>query len=592
MQLTEKVLNEMNEVIEDCLADEPPYCQARCPLDIDVQGYITLVRDGKYKEAIRLIREKTIFPGILGRVCAHPCEEECKRGELEEALSIKNLKRFAADMADNPADWDLSREAETGKKIAVIGAGPSGAVAAYHLQKEGHQVNIYEKLPEVGGMLRFGIPAYRLPHDIIDYEYSILEKLGVEIHLNTEVGKDIEFAQLKEDFDAVYVAAGAHKGIMIPIDGADLEGVLIGADFLRDAALGNEVEIGKKIVVIGGGNVAMDVARTAWRLGAEEINVACLESGNEIPAHSWEIEDAEEEGIIMNPGWGPKEIKGEENVEGITLKKCEQVFDSEGNFNPAYCEDNLREIEAETVIFAIGQRADDSFVEDEAVELNQTDEITLQSETENVFVGGDCKGTPLLAVEAMAHGRKAAISIDRYLKDEDLFADRENEGAYETKLEKEIDPQEPVRRRVDMRMIDVEERKNNFNEVELGFNIAEAKGESLRCLECECKECVKDCLMLEKYCDSPKALFQEVIDVGIDPLVYYSCNMCSQCTLVCPQEFELKDRFMDLRKIAVKENNGESPIKGHNAIKWHQRLGFSKFFTTSQPASDKEEDSK
>ncbi len=591
MQLTEKVLKEMNEVIDDCLADEPPYCQARCPLDIDVQGYITLIRDGEYKEAVRLIREKTIFPGILGRVCAHPCEEECKRGELEEALSIKNLKRFAADMADDPQNWDLSREAETGKKIAVIGAGPSGAVAAYELQKKGHQVSIFEKLPEVGGMLRVGIPAYRLPHDIIDYEYSILEKIGVDINLNTEIGKDIAFEKIREEYDAVYAAAGAHKGIMIPIEGSDLDGVLIAADFLRDAALGNDVEVGKKVLVIGGGNVAMDAARTAWRLGAEKVNISCLETGSQIPAHSWEIEDAEEEGIIMNPGWGPKVIKGENRVEGITLKKCEQVFDSEGNFNPEYCDDNLKEIEADTIIFAIGQRADDSFVKD-AEEIRQVDEVTLQSQKDSIFVGGDFKGKPLLAVEAMSHGRKAAISIDRYLKNKDLHIDRENEGAYESKLEKEIDPEEPVRRRVEMRMIDVEERKNNFKEVELGFNVAEAKGESLRCLECECKECVKDCLMLEKYCDSPKALFQEVKDVGIDPLVYFSCNMCSQCTLVCPKEFELKDRFMALRKIAVEENNGESPIKGHNAIKWHQRLGFSNLFTTCKPASNNEEDSK
>ena len=397
---------------------------------------------------------------------------------------------------------------------------------------------------------------------------------------------------MNEEFDAVFAAAGAHKGIMIPIEGSDLDGVLIAADFLRDAALGNEVEVGKKVLVIGGGNVAMDAARTAWRLGAEEVNVSCLETGSLIPAHSWEIEDAEEEGIIMNPGWGPKVINGEEKVESITLKKCEQVFDSEGNFNPEYCEDNLKEIEADTVIFAIGQRGDDSFLEDQSEAIKDVDEITLQSEKDSIFVGGDFKGKPLLAVEAMSQGKKAAISIDRYLKDEDLYADRENEGAYESQLEKEIDPEEPIRRRVDMRMIDVEERKNNFKEVELGFNIAEAKGESLRCLECECKECVKDCLMLEKYCDSPKALFQEVKDVGIDPLVYFSCNMCSQCTLVCPKEFELKDRFMALRKIAVEENNGESPIKGHNAIKWHQRLGFSNLFTTCKPASNNEEVSK
>ena len=590
MQLSEKLVKEINEIIDDCLADEAPYCQSRCPLNIDVQGYVTLIGEGKYREALELIRESTPFPGILGRVCAHPCEEECKRGEIEAALSIKNLKRFAADMADDPKKWDLSTAPATGKKVAIIGAGPAGATAAYDLQKKGHQVEIFESLPVVGGMLRVGIPAYRLPEAVIDQEYSILEKLGVNIHLNTEVGTDVQFESLKEDYDAVFVAVGAHNAVMIPVEGSDLEGVLEGAEFLRKAGLNEEIEIGKKVVVIGGGNVAMDVARTAWRVGAEEIHVACLECRTEMPAHHWEIEDAEEEGIIMHPGWGPHKIDGNKKVESMTFKECSQVFDEDGNFNPEYCEDNLKTIKADNVIFAIGQRADTSFVNDD-LSINQVDQITMQSEAENVFGGGDCIGKPLLAVEAMSHGKKAAKSIDRYLNNEDLKKDREREGAYESKLEKELTGEEPVRKRIDMRMLDLEERKSNFKEVELGFNIAEAKGEALRCLECECKECMKECIMLDQYSDSPKELFERVKKDEVDPLVYFSCNMCSQCTIVCPNEFEIKDKFMQLRKVLVKENNGESPIKGHNAIKWHQRLGFSKLFTTTQAATD-EEDSK
>ncbi|MFP4020989.1 MAG: FAD-dependent oxidoreductase [Halanaerobium sp.] len=590
MQISEKLVEEINEIIDDCLADEPPYCQARCPLNIDVQGYVTLIGEGKYREALELIRESTPFPGILGRVCAHPCEEECKRGEVEAALSIKNLKRFAADMADDPEKWDLSRAPETGKKVAIIGAGPAGATAAYDLQKKGHQVEIFESLPVVGGMLRVGIPAYRLPEAVIDQEYSILEKLGVNIHLNTEVGEDVEFEALKADYDAVFVAVGAHNAVMIPVEGSDLEGVLEGAEFLRKAGLNEEIEIGKKVVVIGGGNVAMDVARTAWRVGAEEIHVACLECRNEMPAHSWEIEDAEEEGIIMHPGWGPQKIEGNKKVESMTFKKCTQVFDEEGNFNPDYCEDNLKTIEADNVIFAIGQRSDTSFI-NEDLNINDVDQLTLQTEADNVFGGGDCIGKPLLAVEAMSHGKKAAKSIDRYLNNEDLVEDREREGAYESELQKELTGEEPIRKRIDMRMLDIEERKNNFKEVELGFNVSEAKGEALRCLECECKECMKECIMLDQYSDSPKELFERVKMDEVDPLVYFSCNMCSQCTIACPNDFEIKDKFMQLRKILVKENNGESPIDGHKAIKWHQRLGFSKLFTTTQAAVD-EEDSK
>ncbi|RAK10543.1 NADPH-dependent glutamate synthase beta subunit-like oxidoreductase [Halanaerobium saccharolyticum] len=588
MQLSENLVREINEIINDCLADESPYCQSRCPLNIDVQGYVTLIGEGKYRQALELIRKTIPFPGILGRVCAHPCEEECKRGEIEAALSIKNLKRFAADMADDPEKWDLSRAPETGKKIAIIGAGPAGATAAYDLQKKGHQVEIFESLPVVGGMLRVGIPAYRLPETVIDREYSILEKLGVNIHLNKEVGKDIDFEALKNDYDAVFVAVGAHDAVMIPVEGSDLEGVLEGADFLRKAGLNQEVKIGKKVVVIGGGNVAMDVARTAWRVGAEEIHVACLECRNEMPAHSWEVEDAEEEGIIMHPGWGPQKIGGNKKVESMTFKECTQVFDEAGNFNPDYCEDNLKTIEADNVIFAIGQRADTSFM-NEQLNIKEVDQLTLQSEVENVFGGGDCIGKPLLAVEAMSHGKKAAESIDRYLNSKELTENREEEGAYESKLQKELTREEPVRRRIDMRMLNLEERKNNFKEVELGFNTAEAMGEALRCLECECKECIKECIMLDEYSDSPKELFERVKKDEVDPLVYFSCNMCSQCTIACPNDFEIKDKFMQLRKILVKENNGESPIKGHNAIKWHQRLGFSKLFTTTRAAVDEED---
>lgn len=593
MKLTKELLDDMNEIVDGCLADAPPYCQARCPLDIDVQGYVKAIGEGEYEKALELIRESTPFPGILGRICAHPCEEECKREEVESPLSIKNLKRFVADSVDDPAKWDLETKVETGKEIAVIGSGPAGATAAYELQKEGHQVTIYEALPVVGGMLRVGIPAYRLPHDVIDQEYSILEKLGVEIKLNTEVGKDVVFSDLEEDYDAVLVGAGLHDSATIPLEGSDLDGVLAGGDFLREVGLENKFETDEKIVVIGGGNVAMDVARTAWRVGSNDINVICLEgSYDEMPAHLWEIEDAIEEGIKMNPGWGPVKINGTDEVESVTVKKCTQVFDEDGNFNPQYDESQTREIEADNVFFAIGQRRDDSFVEDKELELSKIDELTLQSqEQDNIFVAGDCIGDPLLAVEAMAQGKKAAVSINRYLRNEDLDRNRENEMAYETDLEREVTSDEPVRPRIGMEMLSLEERKNNFKEVELGYNIAEARGEALRCLECECKNCMDECLMLGDFCMSPKDLFDDIIHDEIGPLVLYSCNMCDQCAIACPNDFKLKDRFMELRKVVVSENKGKSPISGHKAIDWHQKLGFSKFFTTTQPASKNKEGS-
>ena len=592
---SEKLLEQINEVIEDCMGDAPAYCSATCPLHIDPKTYINEIRDGKYEQALDTIREKTIFPGVLGRVCAHPCEEECKRNELESALSIKNLKRFAANY-DDPAKWDLETEAATGKKVAVIGAGPAGATAAFELAKKGHQVVIYEALPVVGGMLRVGIPAYRLPADVIDREYSILKKLGVEIKLNTKVGEDISFAELESDFDSIFIAAGAHESIMLPLEGSELDGILPGTDILRKAGIGEEVEIGKKVVVVGGGNVAMDVARTVWRLGAEDIHIVCLESKDEMPAHSWEVEDAVEEGINVHCSWGPMRFEGDESVERIRVKKCNRVFDSEGNFNPCYDEEDNMVLEADNVIMAIGQSADTEFVSDNVVNKTrgnkiEVDPVTLQTQKENIFAGGDVAGRPLLAVEAMSHGRKAAISIDRYLKGEDLNEDREHEGSFETWLETEIDEDEPRRERTSMRMIPIEERRGNFDEVELGFNEEEALEEAERCLTCECKMCVGECEFLEGYSDYPKEMLQEILDAPYGSIdIPYYCNLCETCTVHCPKEFELADIFLQIRRDYYKDDVG--PLKGHNVItKFHQPLGTSGFFTLTKkdPSTEKTE---
>ncbi|MDZ7673105.1 MAG: FAD-dependent oxidoreductase [Halanaerobiales bacterium] len=582
--LSNELQERMEEVIEDCMGDAPAPCVATCPLHIDAKGYVNLIKEGKYKEALSLIRETTPFPGILGRVCAHPCEEECNRQDIEEALSVKNLKRFAAEF-DDIKDWDISTKEDTGKEIAIIGSGPAGATAAYDLQKEGHQVTIFEKLPVVGGMLRVGIPAYRLPHEVIDEEYIILEKLGVKIKLNTEIGKDISFDDIKTDYDAVFIAIGSHNGIMLPIEGSDLKGVQNAVDILRNAGLEDfeKVNIDKKVTIIGGGNVAMDVARTVWRLGAEEIHITCLESEDIMPAHPWEIEDAREEGIIMHPGWGPDKINGDNKVESITLKKCTSVFDEEGNFSPSYDESERMEIETDNVIFAVGQGTKSDFLEDK-VNLDRrnnviTDDLTLQTDVEHVFAGGDGIGRPLLAIEAMSHGRKAAVSIDRYLKDENLVVNREFEGSYETWLDKEL-PEEPEKKRVSVRMIPVEERINNFKEVELPFTEERAKDEADRCLECECKDCVGECEFLDQYCEHPKDLMERLLEDPTDDLsISYFCNLCETCTVYCPNDFELNNIFLDIRRELVQQ--GKGPLKGHNPVtKFHQPLGFSNIFTS------------
>jgi Fe-S oxidoreductase len=307
-----------------------------------------------------------------------------------------------------------------------------------------------------------------------------------------------------------------------------------------------------------------------------------------MPAHSWEIEDAIEEGINVHCSWGPMRFEGSNGkLEQIRVKKCDRVFDSEGNFNPCYDEDNNMVLEADNVIMAIGQSAETDFVSEEKVNKSRgnkikVDPVTLQTQKDNIFAGGDVAGRPLLAVEAMAHGRKAAISIDRYLKGEDLYENRDHEGSFDTWLETEIDEDEPKRERVGMRMMPVEDRKGNFDEVELGFSEEQALEEAERCLTCECKLCVKECEFLDEYTEHPKEMLEEILNAPYGSIdIPYYCNLCETCTVHCPKDFELADIFLEIRRDYYQD--GEGPLKAHNPItKFHQPLGKSGMFTLTK----------
>lgn len=575
----------MQEVINECMGESPAFCVATCPLHVDVKGYVGKIAAGEYQEALNIIRQDLPFPAILGRICAHPCEDKCKRGDEKQPLSVAGLKRFAATF-DKESDWDLTKEPSKGKSVAIIGAGPAGAMAAYTLSKKGYDVTVFEALPVVGGMLRVGIPAYRLPRNIIDFEFSILEKLGVKVKLNTRIGKDVSLKELVDNFDAVFVAVGAHKSFMMNVPGADLKGILPGADFLRDASLGNPVNIGKKVTVIGGGNVAIDVARTAIRKGAEEVTLVCLEDRENMPAHHWEVEDAEEENIKVINSFGTKQFIGSENIEKIELIECTSIFDGTGRFNPQCNEANTKVLETDTVILAIGQTVENSFASElpEILAPNgkvSTDPVTLQTSITKVFAGGDAVGRPLIAIEAIAQGKKAAISIDKFFNGEDLTIGRENEETYETKLVKDLKESEKGTTRKHIPRIPVSARQNNFEEVEIGFNEQDALEEASRCLQCECKLCMKQCEMLTDYCESPKQMMEKVMEGSVDPMVPYSCNMCNICTIHCPRDFKFAEMFMEMRKELVK--SGDGPLKGHNPIKMHQKLGFSPVFNITKP---------
>jgi NADPH-dependent glutamate synthase beta subunit-like oxidoreductase len=590
---TSAVLDKMKEIAEGCMGEDAAACVATCPMHTDAKGYVGLISEKKFKEALLLIRETLFLPGTLGRICPHPCEEKCKRGEMKNPLSIAALKRFAADHYDSESLWDLGIAPEKPNSVAIIGAGPSGAQAALDLRKKGYKVTVYERLPVVGGMLRVGIPEYRLPAQIIEKEYSLLKKIGVEFILGKAVGKDISFSKLREDYDAVLIAIGAQKGNVLPIPGTDLKGVQTAVDFLRSVSLNQPQAIGRKVVVIGGGCVGIDAARTAIRLGAKDVRIICIEGKDEMPAHAWEIKDAEDEGITIRSSCGPLEIIGKAGkVSGLKVRRCTSVFDGEGRFCPRFDDNDTDVITGvDSVIFAVGQLVDSAGLAGELIPMQsggryKVNSVTLQTCIENVFASGDATARSVIAIEAMAEGRRAAESIDRYLSGQDLYQNRASLGSYETKLDKKIDADEPNLPRIPTTLLPPAERMLSFTEADLGFNEAKAVEEASRCFQCECRDCMKECLMLNDFTTCPGELFRGIIAKGdVDPLIPFSCNMCKQCTLVCPNEFLMMDRFMDLRIQMTSRNRGKSPMKGHKAIDIHQMLGFSRFFNTTLSAN-------
>ncbi|RMF98408.1 MAG: FAD-binding protein, partial [Candidatus Schekmanbacteria bacterium] len=482
-------------------------CKISCPAGISVQGYIALIAKGKYKEAYNLIMKNNPLPGVCGRMCHHPCESECRRGLVDEAISIRNLRRFLADKIYGDPDFTPPQAVEKKhpEKIAIIGAGPSGLSCAYYLALEGYNVEIFEALPVKGGMLAVGIPEYRVPAKSLAIEISNIEALGVKIHTNTRIGKDIAFSKLKEDFDVVYIATGAHLANKLNIPGSDNENVIDGVEFLRKVSLGEEVKKGKKAVVIGGGNVALDVARTALRLGYD-VSLMCLENEEEIPCHPWELEEAIEEGVKVNYSLGPKEIVVKDGkIEGVRTIKVKSVFDSEGKFNPQFYEGTEGLLKGDTVFLAIGQRPDLSFLDCD-LETQQGNRIKvdpslLRTSDGKIYAGGDVVRGPASAIEAIADGRRAAMVIDSKLRNKPIPEDvrpeptePEIEGKRIKKEWKKVPPK-----------LSPEERIKDFSEIEKPFSEEDALAEALRCLHCSV---CSDCRLCEEACEA-KAISHE-----------------------------------------------------------------------------------
>jgi NADPH-dependent glutamate synthase beta subunit-like oxidoreductase/uncharacterized ferredoxin-like protein len=467
-------------------------CRAACPAGIDVPRYIRLIGDGKYDEAVAVVRQKVPFPSVCAYVCRAPCETKCRRGTLrDKPIAIEALKRFAVDHAGK-MDFSKPTAKDTGKRVAIIGSGPAGMTAAYYLKEVcGHGVTIFEALPQPGGMMRVGIPEYRLPRDVLDREIQEIESTGVEIRTDTRV--DSLEALFEEGYDAVLVAVGTHGGQKLPIPGADHDGVLVSMDFLRDVHLGKGVKVGKRVLVLGGGDVAFDCARVARRLGADEVHMACLESGKSMPAHPDEIKQGEAEGVVIHPSTTSARIlikKGHiTGVECLEVKTFE--FDEDGNAQIDVIEGSEHILPADTVIFAIGQRPEIPAQFDLTTgrgSIIEVDPNTFYTNREGVFAAGDAVIGTSSVIEAVASGRKAASSIDLYLGglgiiDEVLVPPEqvpEVSPAREALRQVGVDPQRPQ-----TGLLSAEQALAGFEKVELGLSEQEALVETTRCLKCD-----------------------------------------------------------------------------------------------------------
>lgn len=527
----------------DCKAP----CAKACPAGTDCQGYVGLIANGEYTEAVKLIKEKLPLPASIGRICPHPCEKQCRRQFVDEPISIAFLKSFVADCDLNGDTYIPYIEPDSEKSVAVIGGGPAGLTAAYFLRAKGHSVTVFEQMPQMGGMLRYGIPEYRLPKAVLDKETSLIENMGVSFKNNVKIGTDITLDSLRKDFDAVIVAVGAWNSSKMRIKGEDLNGVWGGIELLREVALGKRPNIGKNVAVCGGGNTAMDACRTAVRLGAENVYVIYRRTKDEMPADPQEIFESEEEGVVYKYLTNPIEFTGENGkLSGAILQKMRLGEpDESGRRRPEPIEGETEEISLDTVIMAIGQYPSlEGFEVLEQTRRNTiiADESRFTTSLEGVFAVGDAtnKGADI-AIAAIGEAQKAAVVIDRYLNGETVgykkpfYVERDN-----SEIDFSVYEKVP---RAKMEQLSPNVRKISFEEVNKGFSEEQAKREAMRCLECGCHDYF-ECKLIS-YAD----------DYGVKPIRFKGemhkrntenshdlisrnsdkCILCGLCVRVCDE---------------------------------------------------------
>ena len=493
---SERVVRTRKTSIELLMSDHDGDCRGpcvlNCPASVNAQGYVQAIARGDDKEAVLIIKERLPMPACIGRVCPHPCEDGCRRQMVEESISIAYLKYFAADRVIQAGGYLPPKAAATGKRVGIIGGGPGGLTAAYYLSLKGHRVTVVDAMPQMGGMLRYGIPEYRLPKRVLDEEVAEIASLGVEMKNNFRIGTDVTFEEFKNSYDAVVLAIGAWESMPIGCPGEELDGVMGGIDFLRQVAMGEKPAIGDQVAVVGGGNTAMDACRTAVRLGAKEVYVVYRRTEAEMPAEQLEIDEAREEGVIYKFLTNPAEIIGENGrVKEIKLQVMELGEpDESGRRRPVPVEGKFETLPVTCVISAIGQKANVAGFE--GIELNRkgiisADETSYRTSMPGVFAVGDATNQGAsIAIEAIGEARRCAKVVDLYLNGVQVPYQKTYLSVKKVSPEYFADYIKLPRAKMPTRP--PEERKHDFQEINLGFSEAQARAEAARCLDCGCHD--------------------------------------------------------------------------------------------------------
>ena len=472
-------------------------CKANCPAHIDIPQYIRAIKEGDFDKATAIIREKVTFPEVLGSVCTHVCESNCKRNELGEPISICKLKRAAATQDSGAWKEKVHKEDATGKKVAVIGAGPSGLTAAYYLAKKGHAVTVFEKNEKAGGQCRYGIPSYRLPDDLLDREIANILEIGIELKTNSDCQSPEE---LKKQYDAVLVSIGTHQGTKLPIPGNDLPGVYVNTEFLKDARSDNLIQLGEKVMVLGGGNVAYDCARTAIRKGAKEVHIACLENQQQMTSSQDEIEEGAQEGVILHAAHSFLRITGEDKVTGVELKKVNRFYFDENRKAVLDLEEGSEHvIEVDNVIFAVGQKP----MGTDTMNLDLTHGPYISTNNahtsmEGVFASGDVVTGTRSVIQAIVGGREAAEQMDIYLGGNGDISEQLVERTTPNPCIGQVEGFADLAR-VNPDMISLEERCTGFTPVEKPLTCDQAKCEAGRCLQCDLRLNISNVKLWNEY---------------------------------------------------------------------------------------------